>query len=194
MTGMLDSNRDALPDSADTIVVNGEKCPGKCTVQTPNSPRGWDERNGYGMSGATLAPKGDPLATFKVLVEVWKGDDYVAWKAFAAKYFSKTVKNSPGSVTPKALGIYHPELAAPPISISSVVVLDFTSHGVDDDGLWSGVLDFKEYRKPIQVPQKPVSAIAAAGTTPPTAQTEAQKVIQERLQTIDGLQNARPAQ
>lgn len=188
MTGLLDDDRDQLPDFLDFIVINGDPCPGKCTVQKPNSPRGWDERQGYGMSGATLAPKGDPLAKFSVLVEIWSGTDYLIWKEFCAKHFTKNVVKGGGlGSPPRALGIYHPELAAPPISISEVVVEDIISNGQDEDGLWSWEIKFIQYRAPVKITQKPTGAVPAASNDAPTATTAIQRENVQLAQTLNGL-------
>lgn len=172
---------DAQFPAQDYVLINGEKSPGKAIVQRANSPRGWDERGGYGLNGATLIPKGDPLATFSVRFEFWDPAEMPAWYAYAAKYFDKSVRFNPGTTTSRALGIYHPILAAPPIRITQVVVLDANGLDKSDDGLWFCEVFFKQYRKPKLAAAPPQAAIPAAAASTPTATDAAQVEMQQKL-------------
>lgn len=173
---------DAQFPAQDYVLINGEKSPGKAIVQRPNSPRGWDERKGYALTGATLVPTGNPLAEFSILFQFWDPADMPAWYAYAAKYFDESVRFNPGTMQPRALGINHPILAAPPIRITAVVVVDAVAHGmIEETGLWQWEIFFKRYRKTKIAPPAPIAAIPAAATSKPTAQDAADIEIQQKL-------------
>lgn len=172
----------------DFILIAGDKSPGKVTLRGANSPRGWDIRKGYGLSGATVVPSGDELADGIVaLFEFWTADQISDWYAFAAKYLDKAVRLVPGSLVPKALGIFHPVLAAPPIRITEVVVKDCTALEQDEFGGWSCEAHFLQYRKPKPALQAPSAAIPAAGVAAPTALDAADLEMQRKLAQFQAL-------
>jgi hypothetical protein len=171
------------------IMIGGDPSPGKCTIRGANSPRGWDERKGYALSGATLVPTGDELATFEILFEFWDETQIPLWYSYAAKYFDKAVRLIPGSLVPKALGIEHPILSAPPIRITEVVVVDATQLEQDETNGWSCVVKFKQYRRAKPALSPPDATIPAAQKPTPTAQDAADREIQEKLATLKGLLN-----
>lgn len=178
----------SLEPVLDYILCGGDKSPGKCTPKGFNSPRGWDERQGYGKSGATLVPKGNPLAEGTLHFEFWDESDLPLWYAFADKYFSADVRFVPGSQTPRALSIYHPLLAAPPLKYGEFVVLDCTQLEQDEEtGLWFADVKLKQYRKPVAVPQAPAAAIPAAQQPQPTAQDAADRQIEELMKQLQEL-------
>lgn len=172
----------------DFIYLAGDKSPGKVTIRGANSPRGWDIRKGYGLSGATVVPSGDELAEGIVcLFEFWLPEQIDEWIAFAAKHLDKSVRLVPGSLKPKALGIYHFVLAAPPIRITEVVVKDCTQLEQDEFGLWSCEATFLQYRKPKPALAPPSAAIPAAGTAAPTALDAADREMQAKLAQFQAL-------
>lgn len=180
----------------DYIVIGGDKSPGKATIRGLNSPRAWDIRKGYGLSGATVVPAGDELATFSVLFEFFDAggtgvqktaDQLQAWYAYAAKYFDKSVRLVPGSNVPKALGIDHPILAAPPHRVTEAVVKDVSQLEQDDYGGWSAEVFFLQYRKAKPALAAPNAAIPAAAKPTPTAEDEADREMAAKLATLKGL-------
>ncbi|HEX8795450.1 MAG TPA: hypothetical protein VF765_31085 [Polyangiaceae bacterium] len=174
--------------SVDYILIEGTKSPGKATVRGANSPRGWDIRKGYALSGATVVPSGDELAEgIKVLFEFWEESQLTDWYAYAAKYFDKSVRFVLGSLTPRPLGIFHPVLAAPPIGITEVVVKDCTQLENDGYGLWSCELTLLQYRKPKPAPAAPSAAIPAALSAAPTALDAADREMQAKLAQFQSL-------
>ena len=178
---------DATVPAQDYVRIGGDKSPGRCRVRNVHTPRGWDVRQGYGLTGATLVPKGDEPATFELHFAFWDENDIPAWYAYAAKYFDKSVRFVPGSLTPKALGISHPQLSAPPIRITECVVADATDLENDGEGLWECIVSCLQYRKPKPVPSPPDAAIPAASAPNPTAQDSYDATIQDKLSTINSL-------
>jgi hypothetical protein len=177
---------DRFPER-DYVMIGGDPSPGKATIRGCNSPRGWDVRKGYALSGATVVPTGDDLSKFEILFEFWDESQVPLWYSFASKYFDKAVRLNPGTLVPKALGIEHPILSAPPLRITEVVVEDVTQLEQDDTGGWSCVVKFLQYRRAKPALSPPDASIPAAQKATPTAQDAAEREIQEKLGTLKGL-------
>lgn len=171
----------------DYVMIGGDPSPGKATIRGLNSPRGWDERKGYALSGANLVPTGNPLATFDITFEFFDETEFPLWYAFAAKYFDAAVRFVPGTLKPKALGIEHPILTAPPHRITEVVVTDAKGLEGDETGGWTASVSFKQYRKPFVALSPPDASIPAAQKPTPTAQDAAEREMQEKLATLRSL-------
>lgn len=185
--------------SQDYIQIGGEKSPGKATILAAGRKRGWEIRKGIGLSGATIAPTGDELATFTVRFEFFDeprgglstSQQLDAWFAFSTKWFSKTAAFVAGKA--RALGIWHPILAAPPLQIIEAVVSDLGQLEQDDYGGWSCEVKFLEYRKALAAPDKPIAAIPAAAQPAPTAEDEADREMADKFATFRRLgEAARP--
>jgi hypothetical protein len=164
----------------DFIVIGGDVSPGRARIKGAGSPRTWDVRQGYGFSGAWVIFTGAGLAKFEVEIALWQDAQRQAWEGFAKKYLEK----APSGTRPKALGIYHPLLAASPLNISAVVVEDVSQFEEDDFGLWTCVIKFLEYRQPKPILARPSSAIPAAGQALPTARDALDQEILRKQQEL----------
>jgi hypothetical protein len=180
---------DAVFPAQDYVTIGGDKSPGKSVIFDVHTPRPWDIRKGYALTGATIVPQGDDLGTFKIRFEFWSGADVPAWYAFAAKYFDKSVRLVPGSNKPKALSILHPMLSAPPVRITACVVDDATGLEPDDDGLggYHATVSFIQYRAPKPALSPPDAAIPPAANPQPTAEDAADQEIQNKQATYQSL-------
>jgi hypothetical protein len=176
----------------DYFLIGSDQSPGNCTIKKLDSPRGWDERAGYAQSGATLVPKGDPLAVPVISVRLWTGDQYAAWKIFSAKYLSQAVKYAPGTLTPKALSLVHPILNDPPFYITEVVVQNVTAIPQTDDGIWEYEIEFRRYRKPQLALGKPDAAIPAAQATQSSALDKQNASNAAKAEILAGLAGGPP--
>jgi hypothetical protein len=174
----------------DYVLIEGARSPGQVRVVGANSPRPWDERKGYGMSGATLVPSGDALSTFELHFEFWDESEMPDWYSYAGKYFDKAARFTPGSLKPKALGIDHPQLKSPPFRIIQCVIEDCLDQGVDEYGLWTWVVKCKQYRKPAPALSKPDAAIPAVSAAQPTAKDAQDREIQSLQGEVTGLAGA----
>lgn len=170
------------PPRQDFIVLGGYASPGVCEfIGPPNSPRRWDERQGYGYSGSVIVYTGDGLGKFRVAFSLWDDpitpttSQWTDWADFANAVLAKPPKGS----RPQALRIDHPALSLPPINITSVVVEDVTGFVQDERGLWTCTVDFKEYRAPLPVLGKVQNAIPSVKKPIPTAQDAADVAIQQ---------------
>ncbi len=164
----------------DFLVIGGDVSPGRARIRGAGSPRTWDVRQGYGFTGAWVIFTGAGLAKFEVEIVMWLASQAVAWERFAKKYLEKT----PSGTRPKALGIYHPLLAASPLNIHAVVVEDVSQFEEDDYGLWTCVIKFLEYRQPKPLLARPSAAIPAAGAALPTARDALDEEIQRKQREL----------
>ena len=157
----------------DFILLGGKKSPGKADVFGASTPRKWDERTGYGLSGAFIVYTGDGLAHFPVVISLWEESHFDEWDSFAT-----VLEKAPIGTRAKALGISHPLLTVRPLKIASVVVEDVTQFVQDDYGLWTCEIRLGEFRRPLPALGKPSAAIPAAALAVPTARDAAEAQIQ----------------
>lgn len=128
----------------DYIVLGGFPSPGKCVVRGAGSPRKWDVRDGYGITGATSVFMGESLASFDVDIYCWEDHHFIAWPIWA----KLTLANPPIGARPTSQSIKHPQLNDPPLTIDQVVVTNVTQwEDVDDTGLWMRTISFLQYRE-----------------------------------------------
>ena len=129
------------------IVLGGVTSPGQVTLSGHDRKVNWDVQAGPFLNGATTRFKSIPpiefTASFYLVKDVAnKLDDFVLWPAFLT-LINSTIA-SPR--TPKALEIYHPDLAANDIkSVVKAMV-----GGMTYDGKGGATVDvkFQEYRPP----------------------------------------------
>lgn len=173
---------------SDVFYLEGVASPGRCRVVGAGTPRGWDEIKGYAQSGATLVPTGDPLSHFSIFVDLWDpATQMPAWNTFASRFLVRSVRLLPGSLVPRALGILHPQLTTPPLSIVQVAIEDCSQLTEDDDGLWTAEIKMIDYRAIIAALPKAKGATPAHTSAAPTAEDEADAQIQALGQQAAGL-------
>lgn len=152
--------------AVDTIKLGVDTMPGNWILLPTYKEFGWQQQKGWGLTGATVRPTGDELVVAPFLVRFWNPFEWSAFQNFRRKYLSKAVFSVAGNLT-YAIGIVHPELNA--LGVESVVprkVPAFTNNG---KGLWSGTVEFLQYRKPQPVLETPNAAIPAAAAPQPSA-------------------------
>jgi len=125
----------------DYALVAGRRTPGLCDIEGAGSPRQWDERRGYGVSGATLVYRGLKLATFTMRLRLYGEGDFRAWHEF-----EPTVARAPTGERAQALDIVHPLLEE--VGIRSAVVEDVLAPQQTADGEWTVEIRWKEFRQP----------------------------------------------
>lgn len=158
-----------LTSQIDYIKLAGRRSPGLADVSGAGSPRKWDVRKGYALSGATTVYRGMDVARFKVTLRLYSEqhwEDWHAWKAL--------VQRPPSGVRPRALDIWHPVLEE--CGIKSAVVENVGQpRQTGDSGEWSITIDFIEYR-----PRQTLSTVVTEGSES-TAQpeSETQRLIRE---------------
>lgn len=158
-----------LGPQADTFSLSGENCPGRCTLTGVNAAQGWEIRAGYGLSWATLVPKGEELSKVEFDVDIWTADDSALFDAFAAKYLARPAPAQPGTTAPKSFGFLHDQASAPPYEVTSVVVLDVTYLGQRETGMVGHHVSLLEWRQPLPAPKRPDQSTPATDTGMPAA-------------------------
>lgn len=167
----------------DYIMLGGLRSPGRATIIGCGSPRDWDIRKGYGYSGAVVVFTGDSLAKFKVAIDLWLPAHFAEWNRFAKACLAKP----PLGLKPKAMDISHPLLELEPLKVTSVVVEDCSQFDEDDEGLYTCVIDFLQYRAPKPAIGKPLASIPNAVKKVPTAQDAADLEIQKLVKEFSAL-------
>jgi hypothetical protein len=132
----------------DSIVLAGVRSPGSVKLSGHDRKVDWDVKNAAAQTGASTTLKSIPLveftATFYLVKDVAQGiDDFAAWPAFQA-LIDSTVAGS----KPKALDVYHPDLASQDPPISSVVKALVGGVVHDGKGGQTITVKFQEYRPP----------------------------------------------
>jgi hypothetical protein len=144
---------DPLTQPVDYIKLAGQKSPGLADVYGGDSPRKWDERGGYGLSGSTLIFRGVGLAKFSVDLKLYTPEDWAAWHAW-----KPLVAKPPLGTRARAQDIWHPLLEQ--IEVSAAVVESVGQPKQTGDGEWTITVKFIEYRKPKVSLAKPDGAKA----------------------------------
>ncbi|HEY2369952.1 MAG TPA: hypothetical protein VGH87_26310 [Polyangiaceae bacterium] len=73
----------------DAIQIGNDYSPGKCDIRNPSSPRKWDKRTGWGLTGATLIYIGDDLSEFSVDIYLWTQPQQTDFDEFYSKWLNK---------------------------------------------------------------------------------------------------------
>jgi hypothetical protein len=137
----------------DKAVVAGRETPGLVEIIGASAPRRWDERKGYGLSGATVVYRGQGLAKFTVRLRLYTTqdwDDWHAWKSLVAA--------PPPGKRAKALDIVHPLLAD--LEITAIVVNEVMQPEQSEDGVWQIDIKVTQFRSPKFSLAKPEAAQA----------------------------------
>jgi hypothetical protein len=130
------------PELYDVIELGNVRSPGVVrSISGHDRTHGWDVKKGTAQTGATVSRGADDLAEVTVTLFLADQDDFDGWPPFLAA-LNSTVKGA----TPKALDVYHPDLAEN--EIGSVVKKG--NVGTTHDGMGGQIKVFKllEYRPP----------------------------------------------
>jgi hypothetical protein len=133
--------------------------PGLATVQRASSPRRWDQRQGYGLSGSFPVFFGLKLAEFDILLRLYTSEDWAAWASW-----SSLIAKPPAGTRPKALACYHPWLAD--LDIGACVVTDVLQPEEIDNGGYLITIQCLQWRRPKIALSKPEAAKTNASTDP----------------------------
>lgn len=177
MTNPLDD-----PALYNVVELGGVQSPGRVTITGHDRKIGWDIKKGSGQKGATVTRSSSDPIEFTCSFFLADREDFDAWPTFLA-----TVNSTADGPTPKALDIYHPDLAE--VGISAVVKA--TVGGTVHDGLGgqTRVIKFLEYRPPAPSRGSPSgSKSSAKKAVDPNAdlQRELEKLAQQYKDTPAG--------
>ncbi len=140
---------------ADYFTLSGDRSPGKCEIEDGDAEQGWEVRKGFALMWATIVPAGEELTTLVCRIDLWTGQHYQDWLAFAAKYLSRPAPAQPGTTQPKSYGFSHIIASAPPYNVTSVVVRKVTFLKQVRPGLFSAYVYLLEWKPPIPAPPRP---------------------------------------
>jgi len=168
--------------TGDCVTLAGVSSPGFAELDRFNAPLSYDERQGYGLSGAWLFFKGEQLSKGTLKIKVYPGGkgfenyptifDFIEspiWKAFHDVY-----RKPPTGTRPRAMLLIHPLTAE--LGIGPVVTLDESIWRQTGDGEWSKEISLCSYRKP---KKRLTGGFTEADA--PIPQTDTQRQIAESL-------------
>jgi hypothetical protein len=152
-----------LTQAVDYVKLAGQRTPGIAELQGFDSPRRWDVRRGYALSGSTLVFRGVGLAERgKLVIRLYTEQDWEDWHAFAP-----LLQRPPIGERARALDISHP--ITEELGIRSVVVSNVSQPMQTGDGEWTIEVALLEHRRPqLQLARTEGSA---ERTTDPVDQT-----------------------
>lgn len=154
----------------DSIALGGVRSPGKVTLSGHNRKIDWDVKTVQGQAGANITLKSIPpvqfTATFYLVRDDALGiDDIEKWPSFLA-----LINSTVNGTNPKAVDIYHPDLASN--DIKSVVKAEVGGVQHDGKGGQTIAVQFLEYRLPKPKGGTPSGSKKSAGADPNQAALE----------------------
>lgn len=143
-------------DLYDSIDLGGVRSPGVVSISGHTSKENWDVKDGAGQNGASMTRKGRKPCVFQCSFYLADRDDFAAWPAFRA-----AIEATVSSKAPKAVDIYHPDLAD--VGIKSVVKGEVKGAEYDRKGGVTRVVEFTEYMPPKPAGGSPSGSASKAG-------------------------------
>lgn len=154
----------------DQLFVLAQPSPGITVIEGSSiAPRKWEERGGYGLTGATLVFLGLGLGKFDAIHSFYDKRDWAAWDKWL-----KIVAAPPVGKRPRALDVSHPWLDM--FNVHKAVVLDNTVPRQTEAGLWQVVYSWQAWRTPKFTLAKPEGA-KATPADPVDAQLDANTAL-----------------
>jgi hypothetical protein len=148
-----------------------------------DAPRvfGWEVRKGWGLTGASVIPVGDPLTILKFDIKIWNNLDAKIFRNLLKTLLKKPAGLLPGSTSTAGMGIDF--LQAKDLGIVSVVVQMVTALinplvTSGGKGPWTAKCELLEYRKPTAAIKTPTTTFPDQGSPNPSAKDNLDKEIQ----------------
>ena len=157
----------------DTILLANKRSPGQVTLSGHDRNQKWDVKDADGAGGASTTYKGEQIAQFTASFYLVKDpvlalDEFAEWDTFATLIRSSL----PSKGKPKALDIYHPDLAANDIKSVCQASIGGMTH--DGKGGATVVVKFLEFRPAKKKGGSPAGSKSAAKPPDPNADLKAQ--------------------
>lgn len=159
----------------DFVILAGQRSPGIAELQGWTSPRRWDERRGYALSGATLVYRGNALAAGKLILRLYTVEHFTGWESFR-----EIVQRAPSGERPRSMEISHPILED--LGVRSVVVEDVKQPEKGRAGEWIVEISLKEWRRTEVALARPDGSEEL-----PQPQTQSQRVIAALAGTLSSV-------
>lgn len=164
-----------ISEPVDFVTLAGVRSPGIAEITGFTVPLRWDERRGYGLSGATLRFRGVALSRGKLILRLVTEEHWADWETFAP-----LVQRPPLGERAHSLEISHPILED--LGVRSVVIESVSQPTQTADGVWTIEIALIQWQRPI------VAVSTPAGATPtPEPQTEGQRIIAGLTNTLQEL-------
>lgn len=145
------------PELYRSIILGGQASPGVVKLSNCDRQHGWEKQQPKGQAGEFTVNKGPKNSGFTATFYLADDVDVAGWDSYSAMLAS-TVEGP----KPKAMPVYHPDLARNKITDVVVESLGILSH--DGKGGAHVTVKFLEFRPP-----KPKPASKAAAGTPAKA-------------------------
>lgn len=129
------------PELYDSIELGGASSPGVVKLSGHDRKINWDVKAGAGQAGASTTLKDVPLIEFSAAFYLADGEEIGQWPAFR-----DLINSTISGAQPKALDVYHPDLATN--KIKSVVLSSFGGVVHDGKGGQTITVKFQEYSPP----------------------------------------------
>lgn len=123
----------------DVVTVAGQRSPGQATLSDHDREIGWDVKKAAGQAGASITRTSEEPVEFTLTLFLADREDFAAWPAFR-----ELLRSTSLGTKPKALDIYHPDLAAN--DIKSVVLKKIGGVVHDGQGGQTIAIRLLEYR------------------------------------------------
>lgn len=150
-------------DLFDHVILAGVRSPGIVKISGHNRKVDWDVKVAPGNKGASTELKGIPPVEFTCEFTLTDDEDFVDWSDFL-----DLINSTVAGATPKALDIYHPDLAEQ--NIKSVVKAGTEGTKHDGKGGQIKVVRFQEY-----APPKPKSGSLSGSSSNADSKREREK-------------------
>jgi hypothetical protein len=139
------------PDLYGYILLGGSRSPGVVTLTGHDRAHGWEDQKPKGTAGEYTVNRGPQNSSFTATFLLADLEDVEAWDTF-----QRLLDSSLSGPKPRALPVYHPDLARN--RITDVVVESVGGMTHAKDGGMTVVCKFKEFRPPKpKAPAKPVA-------------------------------------
>ncbi|MFA6619417.1 MAG: hypothetical protein WCT23_10165 [Candidatus Neomarinimicrobiota bacterium] len=145
------------PELFRAITLGTATSPGTVTLSGHDRDASWDVAEAKGQKGASSTLNGDSVGQFQASFFLASPADQIAWPAF-----QRVVESTLNVRPPKALPIYHPDLAAN--HFTEVCAKSIGGIVRDERGGATVLVTFIEYRPPKAAAAK--SANGGGGSTP----------------------------
>jgi hypothetical protein len=168
-----------IDEPCDYITLAKVKSPGLADVSGASSVRRWDEREGFGISGAFSVFKGRGLAHFSVKLRLYSVEDWEGWYAFKPIVDKLPTRRGGKGKDSGVLDIWHPLLEG--LDIIAVAAAEVMQPEQTDSGEWTIEIKFLEFRYP-----KVTLAKADAAAATPVDPVE-EKIIKPLIKQMQSL-------
>lgn len=127
--------------------VGGAISPGQCRISGPGLVIGWDVANASASSGGVTTRINEPIKEFEAEFELTDEEDELNISDFDRwDDFEKVLLSSSSRAKPKALPVYHPDLAR--VGITAAVLKSIGPVQLDGKGGGKIKVAFIEYKPP----------------------------------------------